>query len=467
MTSQKLQENLEKKFPFTFTKEQKEIVGSIADFATSISTRSIFLLKGYAGTGKTTLISALVKSLPSVAKRSVLLAPTGRAAKVLSKYSNKQASTIHRKIYWIRSRKNGNTYIKIKENTHTNTIFIVDEASMIPEASDSSFGNRSLLDDLIQFVYDGIGCKLILIGDTAQLPPVHLDISPALDEGFLETTYLKDVITVTMKEVVRQSKESTVLSNATELRNRISVDDFSYPRFDVSSDVVRLDSGEELQDQLETAYSVSGVTNTIVLCRSNKRANIYNQQIRARIRFQENEISVGDMLMVVRNNYFWLGEESKAGFIANGDIVEVVRFKETIDRYGFRFANLTVQLVDYPDEKDLDVIVMLDTLSSESPSLTYDEYKKLYNEVSLDYKGDRQLNKKIKENPFFNALQIKFSYAITCHKSQGGQWDNVFVDLGYFKEEMLNKSYLRWLYTATTRASKKLYLINFGKDFFI
>jgi exodeoxyribonuclease V len=466
LTSKKLQENLEIKFPFTFTKEQKEIVGSIADFTTSISTRSIYLLKGYAGTGKTTLISALVKSLPSVAKRSVLLAPTGRAAKVLSKYSNKQASTIHRKIYWIRSSKNGNTYIKIKDNTHTNTIFIVDEASMIPEASDTSFGNRSLLDDLIQYVYDGIGCKLILIGDTAQLPPVHLDISPALDEGFLETNYLKDVITVTMKEVVRQAKESTVLSNATDLRNRISVDDFSFPKFNSSNDVVRVESGEELQDQLETAYSVSGVTNTIVLCRSNKRANIYNQQIRARIRFQENEISVGDMLMVVRNNYFWLGEESKAGFIANGDIVEVIRYKETIERFGFRFANVTVQLVDYPDEKDLDVIVMLDTLSTETPSLSYDQYQKLYKEVSLDYKGAKEMNKKIKENPFFNALQIKFSYAITCHKSQGGQWDNVFVDLGYFKEEMLNKSYLRWLYTATTRASKKLYLVNFGKDFF-
>ena len=466
MTSKKLQENLEIKFPFSFTKEQKEIVGSVSDFATSISTRSIFLLKGYAGTGKTTLISALVKSLPSVGKRSILLAPTGRAAKVLSKYSNKQASTIHRKIYWIRSRKNGNTYIKIKDNTHTNTIFIVDEASMIPEASDSSFGNRSLLDDLVQYVYDGIGCKLILIGDTAQLPPVHLDISPALDEGFLETTYLKDVITHTMKEVVRQAKDSTVLSNATDLRNRISVDDFSFPKFVSSSDVIRIESGEELQDQLETAYSLSGVTNTIVLCRSNKRANIYNQQIRARIRFQENEISVGDMLMVVRNNYFWLGEESKAGFIANGDIVEVVRLKETIERFGFRFANVTVQLVDYPDEKDLDVIVMLDTLSTETPSLSYDQYQKLYKEVSLDYKGDKEINKKIKENPFFNALQIKFSYAITCHKSQGGQWENVFVDLGYFKEEMLNKSYLRWLYTATTRASKKLYLINFSQDFF-
>ena len=266
MTSKKLQENLEIKFPFSFTKEQKEIVGSVSDFATSISTRSIFLLKGYAGTGKTTLISALVKSLPSVAKRSVLLAPTGRAAKVLSKYSNKQASTIHRKIYWIRSRKNGNTYIKIKDNTHTNTIFIVDEASMIPEASDSSFGNRSLLDDLVQYVYDGIGCKLILIGDTAQLPPVHLDISPALDEGFLETTYLKDVITHTMKEVVRQAKDSTVLSNATDLRNKISVDDFSFPKFVSSNDVVRVESGEELQDQLETAYSLSSVTNTIVLC---------------------------------------------------------------------------------------------------------------------------------------------------------------------------------------------------------
>lgn len=466
MTAQKLQENIEKNFPFTLTNEQEEIVESIANFATSISTGSIFLLKGYAGTGKTTLISSLVKSLSIIAKRAVLLAPTGRASKVISKLSNKKASTIHRKIYWIRTGKNGNTYIKIKDNMHTNCIFIVDEASMVPEASDSSFGNRSLLDDLIQYVYDGVGCKLILIGDTAQLPPVHLDISPALDKEFLETTYLKNVISVTMKDVVRQSKKSTVLLNATDLRNRICDEDFSYPKFNLSNDVIRLDSGEELQDHLETSYRANGVSNTIVLCRSNKRANIYNQEIRSRIRFQENEISVGDMLMVVRNNYFWLGDDSKAGFIANGDIVEVVRFKETIERYGFRFANLTIQLVDYLDEKELDVIVMLDTLSSEAPSLTYNEYKKLYNEVSLDYNGDKEMNKKIKKNPFFNALQIKFSYAITCHKSQGGQWDEVFVDLGYFKEEMLNKSYLRWLYTATTRASKKLYLINFKKEFF-
>ena len=466
LNSKHLQEILASKFPFNFTSEQKKIVDSISDFTTSISTGSIFLLKGYAGTGKTTLISALVKSLSSVNKRSVLLAPTGRAAKVLSKYSSKLASTIHRKIYWIRSRKNGNTYIKIKENTHSNTIFIVDEASMIPEASDKSFGNRSLLDDLIEYVYDGIGCKLVLIGDTAQLPPVHLDLSPALDEGFLETNYNKDIITYTMKQVVRQSKDSTVLLNATNLRDRLSSEDFHFPKFEVSNDVIRIQSGEELQDSLESAYSQSGVTNSIVLCRSNKRANIYNEQIRSRIRFQENEISTGDMLMVVRNNYFWLDDKSKAGFIANGDIVEVIKVKETIEIYGFRFAKILVQLVDYPDEKELDVIVMLDTLKSETPSLSYDEYKKLYAEVAADYLGDKEANKKIKENEYFNALQIKFSYAITCHKSQGGQWDNVFVDLGYFKEEMLDKSYFRWMYTACTRASKRLFLINFKEDFF-
>ena len=466
LKSKTLLKELESNFRFSFTNDQNEVVESIVDFTTSISTRSIFLLKGYAGTGKTSLIAALVKSLPSVGTRSVLLAPTGRAAKVISKYSKKQASTIHRKIYWIKSRKNGNTYIKLKENTHSNTIFIVDEASMIPEATDSSFGNRSLLDDLVKYVYDGIGCKLVLIGDTAQLPPVHLDISPALDEGFLETTYNKDIITFTMKEVVRQSKDSSVLLNATNLRNKIGVEDYRFPKFEVSQDVIRLRSGEELQDCLESAYAQSGVTNTIVLCRSNKRANIYNEQIRARIRFQENEISTGDMLMVVRNNYYWLGEKSKAGFIANGDIVEVLKVKQTIDLYGFRFAKVSVQLVDYQEEKQLDVIVMLDTLSSETPSLSYDDYKRLHAEVAKDYFGDKEANKKIKENEYFNALQVKFSYAITCHKSQGGQWENVFVDLGYFKEEMLDKSYLRWMYTASTRASEKLFLINFKDDFF-
>ncbi|MDB4127138.1 AAA family ATPase, partial [Flavobacteriales bacterium] len=452
MKSNKLQEKLRIHFPFTPTSEQETLITEIADFVSTIGNRSIFMLKGYAGTGKTTLVATLVKSLPILGKRSVLMAPTGRAAKVLGKYSKKSASTIHKKIYWIRTNKSGNTFITLKDNTHSNTIFIVDEASMIPENSDKGFGNRSLLNDLIEYVYQGQDCKLILIGDTAQLPPVHLDISPALDEDKLELNYNKQIICKELTQVVRQKKDSLILENATDLRNRIATADYSYPKLVTNSEVIRLNTGEDLQDALETAYSNEGVNNTTVLCRSNKRANLYNQQIRAKIRWQENEISAGDMLMVVRNNYYWLDDSSKAGFIANGDIVEVVKIKETIERYGFRFAKASVQMVDYLDEKKLEVILLLETLTSESPAITYDQYKQLYKEVGLDYKGKKEINKKIKEDEFFNALQIKFAYAITCHKSQGGQWENVFIDLGYFTEDMLDKSYLRWLYTALTRA---------------
>ena len=466
MNSKKLEEKLRLHFQHQPTKEQDQLITDIADFVTTIGNRSIFMLKGYAGTGKTTLVSALVKSLPILGKRSVLIAPTGRAAKVLSKYSKKSASTIHKKIYWIRTNKKGNTFIKLKENTHSNTIFIVDEASMIPENSDKGFGNRSLLDDLIEYVYDGNDCKLILIGDTAQLPPVHLNMSPALDEEKLEDNYSKQVICKELTQIVRQKKDSLILENATDLRNKIAKKDYSFPKLATNNEVIRLNSGEDLQDALETAYSNEGINNTTVLCRSNKRANLYNQQIRAKIRWQENEISAGDMLMVVRNNYYWLDDSSKAGFIANGDIVEVIRIKETIERYGFRFAKATVKMVDYLQEKELEVILLLDTLTSESPAITYEQYQQLYKEVGLDYKGEKEINKKIKEDKFFNALQIKFAYAITCHKSQGGQWENVFVDLGYFTEDMLDKSYLRWMYTALTRASKKLYLINFNEEFF-
>ncbi len=466
MKSKKLQEKLRLHFPFTTTKEQDICITNIADYVSTIGNRSIFMLKGYAGTGKTTLVSTLVKSLPVLGKRSVLMAPTGRAAKVLSKYSKKSASTIHKKIYWIRTNKSGNTFIKLKDNTHSNTIFIVDEASMIPENSDKGFGNRSLLDDLIKYVYEGMDCKLILIGDTAQLPPVHLDISPALDEEKLESNYNKQVICKELTEVVRQKEDSFILKNATCLRDKITNTDYSYPKLITNTEVIRINTGEDLQEALETTYNNEGINNTTILCRSNKRANLYNQQIRAKIRWQEDEISSGDMLMVVRNNYYWLGEESKAGFIANGDIVEVLRIKEKIERYGFRFARATIKMIDYSKEKELDVILLLDTLTSESPAITYEQYQTLYKEVGLDYKGEKEINKKIKEDKFFNALQIKFAYSITCHKSQGGQWENVFVDLGYFKEEMLDKSYLRWLYTAITRSSKKLYLINFNENFF-
>ncbi len=466
MKTQKFIERLLKHFSHKPTKEQKAVLEDLSEFISTLGSRSIFLLKGYAGTGKTTLISALVKSLPSVGKRSALLAPTGRAAKVLAKYSKRKASTLHKKIYWIRTSKNGNTFITLKENLHTNTIFIVDEASMIPEDLNDSLSKRSLLEDLIKYVYEGIDCKLILIGDTAQLPPVHLDVSPALDEENLDKKYQKQIISKELKEVVRQEKNSLVLENATNLRKLIEVNNNSLPKIKLNNDVIRISSGEELQENIEAAYTQSGVENTTIICRSNKRANQYNNRIRSEILWQEDIISSGDILMVVRNNYFWLDEKSEAGFLANGDIIEVTRVKEIIERYGFKFAKASIRLLDYPNENEVETILLLDTISSESPSLKYEEYKKLYKEVGLDYKGQKDINKKIKENEFFNAIQIKFGYSITCHKAQGGQWKEVFIDIGYFKKEMLDKNYLRWLYTAFTRSTEKLYLIGFNSDFY-
>lgn len=466
MKTQKFIERLLKHFSHKPTKEQKAVLEDLSEFISTLGSRSIFLLKGYAGTGKTTLISALVKSLPSVGKRSALLAPTGRAAKVLAKYSKRKASTLHKKIYWIRTSKNGNTFITLKENLHTNTIFIVDEASMIPEDLNDSLSKRSLLEDLIKYVYEGIDCKLILIGDTAQLPPVHLDVSPALDEENLHKKYQKQIISKELKEVVRQEKNSLVLENATQLRKLIEVNNNSLPKIKLNNDVIRISSGEDLQENIEAAYAQSGVENTTIICRSNKRANQYNNRIRSEILWQEDIISSGDILMVVRNNYFWLDEKSEAGFLANGDIIEVTRVKEIIERYGFKFAKASIKLLDYPNENEVETILLLDTISSESPSLKYEEYKKLYKEVGLDYKGQKDINKKIKENEFFNAIQIKFGYSITCHKAQGGQWKEVFIDIGYFKKEMLDKNYLRWLYTAFTRSTEKLYLIGFNSDFY-
>ena len=469
MNSTKLIQLLNNKFPFEPTSQQTEVIKQLSEFVENSSSNSLFLLKGYAGTGKTTLVSSLINSLWSVGKKVVLLAPTGRAAKVLSVYSNKSAFTIHKKIYWMRTNSQGNTYVTLQENKHTNTIFVVDEASMIPDASDKGLGGRVLLDDLIEYVYSGVMCKLILIGDTAQLPPVHLDISPALDENLLGITYRKDVYSAELTQVVRQQSTSMVLENATHLRDKISANDFDTPHVKCNSEVVRLDVGMDIQEAIEDAYSNSGVERTIVICRSNKRANLYNQQIRARIRGLEDEISTGDFVMVVRNNYFWLPEGSKVGFIANGDMVEVMRIYEINELYDCRFARISVRLVDYPDEENLECIVLLDTLTSETPAMTYDEYKKLYDEVAKDYVDipkRAQRNKEIKQNPYFNALQVKFAYAITCHKSQGGQWENVFVEQGYFTSDMLSKEYFRWLYTALTRTTKKLHLINFKKEFF-
>ncbi len=462
---QKLKEKITSLFPFKINLEQEACITSIVDFVNTIGNQSIFILKGYAGTGKTTIVSKLVKALPVIAKRSILMAPTGRAAKILSKYANKSSSTIHKKIYWIRINKSGNTFITLKENTHINTIFIVDEASMIADKSDLGFGNRCLLDDLIKYVYSGIGCKLILIGDTAQLPPVNLDISPALEEEKLEINYNKKVISKELTEVVRQKKDSLIIENATHIRKRIKNNIYTYPKIKTNHQIMRIDNGEELQEALEYSYNNEGINNTTILCRSNKRANLYNQQIRTRIISQEDDISAGDIMMVVRNNYYWLDENSKAGFIANGEIIKIISIRERFERYDFHFAKALIKMIDYPEE-EFEVLLLLDTLQSKNSSITYEQYQKLYKNIESNYKGEKEIKKKIKEDKFFNALQIKFAYSITCHKSQGGQWKNVFIDLGYFKKEMLDKSYLRWLYTAITRSSKRVYLINFNNNFF-
>jgi len=460
-------------FPFETTPGQRVLFTKLSEFILNKNSDQIFVLKGYAGTGKTTTVRSLVQSLPALGGKTVLLAPTGRAAKVLSNYTGKQALTIHKKIYYRKPDNDGGMAFTLQQNLHTNTIFIVDEASMISNSgglTGGSFGSSSLLDDLISYVFNGNNCKLIFIGDTAQLPPVGLDVSPALDIDFLKASFYFQLDWHELTEVVRQSENSGVLTNATAIRNQINNNANVKPHFQLEGfkDIVRL-GGDELEDALNSAYSKYGAEDTMVICRSNKRANIFNQQIRARIRWQENELSTGDFMMVVKNNYFWLPEESKAGFIANGDIVQLTSIGKMQELHGFKFADVRIRMIDYPDEPELETRLLLDTIMSEAPSLSQEDNKRLYNSVSADYSdiADRRLRlKKVKEDGFFNALQVKFAYAVTCHKAQGGQWPCVFVEQGYLTDEMINKEYLRWLYTAVSRASEKLYLVNFNKDFF-
>lgn len=455
---------------FELTKSQEIAANLITDFIVSPNPKSCFLLKGYAGTGKTSLIASTVKTLASNNLKVVLLAPTGRAAKVLSHYSGYPAYTIHKWIYRQKSLKDASGRFVLDRNLAKNCIFMVDEASMISNNSfdDSVFGSGRLLDDLISFVDDGENCKLMLVGDDAQLPPVKLDISPALNKHELKSLGL-DVEEVTLREVVRQVQESGILHNATTVRSILESGKNAIPKFEMVGfkDFERI-SGSELLDLLESSYSKVGMDETVVLNYSNKRANKYNEGIRGKVLWREEEISQGDYLMVVRNNYFWVENDPDINFIANGDIVEVVRIKGIQEMHGFRFADLKIRLVDY-NSRELDVKVLLDTLWVEGPSLTSDQTKTLYESVALDYPdavGKQSKAKKMKSDPYFNALQVKFAYAVTCHKAQGGQWKNVFIDQGFFKEEMMSKEYLRWLYTAITRATEKVYLVNFDPTFF-
>ncbi|HOI88078.1 MAG TPA: AAA family ATPase [Lentimicrobium sp.] len=459
------------------TPGQMEVIRLLCDFITADYKKNeqpAFLLKGYAGTGKTSLVSALVRILPLAGLQSVLLAPTGRAAKVLAGYSRKQAFTIHRKIFKAEQGGDGRLRMTLSKNPHKFTLFIVDEASMIPGPGSSGeqgiYAHRDLLDDLIAYIYGSEGCRLLLIGDNAQLPPVGDDISPALDHDTLIKKYHLDLSVFELSEVVRQAGESGILTNATRLRLQAQPGNPELPFFKLSGfeDIRRID-GTTFEDALNSCYSRFGVENTAIITRSNKRANLFNNEVRARLLFRETELSAGDIIMITKNNYFWLPPGTKAGFIANGDLAEIRRIRHIGEMYGFRFADISIKLMDYPDEEVVEVKLLLDSMNTDTPSMPQDKMQQLFDEIMLDYTGINSASarmEKVKSSPFYNAVQAKFAYAVTCHKTQGGQWDAVFIDHGYLTAEMVDTGFVRWLYTAVTRAASEVYLVNFNAMFF-
>lgn len=454
---------------YTPTGDQQTAIGKLSEYVAENSNDSIFLLTGYAGTGKTSLISALVKCLDQLRLKSVLMAPTGRAAKVLASYSGKQAYTVHKKIYRQKSARDGVGTFSLDRNLHKETYFIVDEASMITNRTgDSSiFGSGNLLDDLFEYIYSGTGCKLILVGDTAQLPPVGSDVSPALDVAVLER-YGFGVESIELKDVVRQAVSSGILMNATDVRELVSDNNSDSLLIDIKSfdDIVRI-GGDELIEELQSAYDATGKEETIVVVNSNKMANKYNQGIRNRIFFREDEVGPGDLVMIVRNNYYWLAESEHSGFIANGDIAEVTSVGNYEERYGFRFAEMSLFFPDYNEE--IDAKVMLDTIHYDTPAMPESKSREFYFSILEDYPDIRSKRKQyeaVREDPYYNALQVKFAYAVTCHKAQGGQWKRVFIDQGMFNRQEVTIEYLRWFYTAITRATENLYLVNFSDVFF-
>jgi exodeoxyribonuclease-5 len=456
-------------FGYELTEEQGDLLNGLHYFSSGNSNFKLLILTGYAGTGKTSMMATYVKTLGAFRIKTRLLAPTGRAAKVFAGKAGQEAFTIHKQIYRRKDSAEEMSPVALMPNLHTNTIFLVDEASMIPEFSvqrDGSVG-RDLLNDLIEYIYSGKNCRLIFLGDEGQLPPVGASESPAINLDYLRVHYPKlELFSFKLTHVLRQSHGSGILTNATELRSTIHPAKF---KFDLSfHDLVRL-SGDLLQEELENCYSRFGPDQTIVITRSNKRANLYNQQIRGRILWFEEQLCQNDCLMVVRNNYYWLDDNSKAGFIANGEQLRVKRIRRIEQEYGFEFARVIVQMEDYPDEPELEVLLLLESLLTESPSLPRERMKELFHAIEKDHSDElnkRKRYEKVLKDPYFNALQVKYAYAITCHKSQGGQWAAVFIDPGYLSDEMVDQDYYRWLYTAVTRASEKVYLVNFPDDHF-
>jgi len=456
-------------FEFKPTISQVNAVKKIASFQMSKNEKDVLLLTGYAGTGKTSLMSAYVNLLNELKTNVVLLAPTGRAAKVLAKHVNQPAYTIHKVIY----RQTGESAFSnfnLNFNKNRNTVFIVDEASMISNNSDGStfFGTGQLLNDLVNFVFSSDGCKLVILGDTAQLPPIGIDISQALEKEYLEMLGL-NVFYSQLTDVVRQEEDSYILKNATYLRKILAENEILdfYPKLMFDNDNVKNISGAELMEELHYCYDNYGLEETLVVCRTNKRANLYNKGIRNSVLFREDEITSGDYLLVMKNNYHWLSDDSKISFIANGDIARVLRINKHYDLYGYRYADLTCELVDYHNV-DIEARIILDSIYSETAAFSMKEQEEYYKKIEEDYieiQSNRKRYEEIKKDDFYNAMQVKFAYAMTCHKAQGGEWKAVFVDLGYFTEEYLSRSFIRWLYTAVTRATERLYFVNFPKEF--
>lgn len=457
-------------FNFEPTFDQKKLINSVAVYIAQGSEESLFMVNGYAGTGKTTIIAAVVAALSALKIKVVLLAPTGRAAKVMSQYCDRPAFTIHKKIYRQRTIGATESQFSLNINKDRNTIYIVDEASMLSNngGDGSMFGSGCLIDDLVDYIRQGVDNRLIVVGDDAQLPPIGMETSPALNPYYMQR--YGEVEYVTLENVVRQAAESGILLNATDLRNHIEQQVVVDPKFDLSIKDVYSITGQELVEELESCYYKYGKDDTIVVTRSNKRANQYNAGIRQMILDYQEEICAGDMLMVVKNNYFWVDKEQNPDFefIANGDVAVVRRVNKIRELYGFRFGYLTLEFADY-DHFTIDCWVLLDTLSSDSPSLTREQSSQLFYAVEQDYAeiGNRQNRyRKIYENQYFNALQVKFAYAVTCHKAQGGQWSAVFIDRLLWGDESMTLDFQRWLYTAMTRAQQRLYLVNWEQERF-
>ncbi|WP_276879734.1 ATP-dependent DNA helicase [Bacteroides heparinolyticus] len=469
MINNYLERQIKENFPYQPTPEQEFALKSLSEFLLAPRNEAVFLLRGYAGTGKTSLVAALVRTLDKLQQKSVLLAPMGRAAKVFSAYAQHPAFTIHKKIYRQQSFSNEMNNFSVNDNLTTHTLYVVDEASMISNEglSGSMFGTGRLLDDLVQFVYSGQGCRLLLMGDTAQLPPVGEEQSPALFADVLKG-YGLEVLEADLTQVVRQEQQSGILWNATRLRQLIAEEScYSLPKIRITGFAdIKVLPGNELIDELSSCYDCDGPDETIVICRSNKRANIYNSGIRAQVLWREDELNTGDLLMVAKNNYFWTGKEKEMDFIANGETAVVRRMRRTREMYGFRFADVTLSFPDR-DDFELEVNLLLDTLHTDAPALPKADNDRLFYAVLEDYSdvsSKRERMKKMKADPYYNALQVKYAYAVTCHKAQGGQWKNVFLDQGYMTDDLLTPDYFRWLYTAFTRATGTLYLVNYPKE---